>query len=224
MRQPKLADALAASCALAAASVRRSEDLCSKAWCLVCPGRIRGFCPSEPGGSGRSNPKARAGRRRSRSGSFSSARPEDLAEKLSPARAFAVARQSRRTIEQRAAQGGSLGGAAQTRRSGCCSFSEPRLEPGRQPGPKTMPASRLSRQPLTGRSKGPKTSFAPNKSRRFVPRWARPEGLAPLGSSPPVSSPRRLGPKTSPSLGRALSTSSTGSLTPKSKQARGLGR
>jgi hypothetical protein len=112
---------------------------------------------------------------------------------------------------------------------GCCADPKVRLllllgaaaSSGHRLGPKTMPASKQRRQPLAGRSKGPKTSFASNKSRRsrpsvgsvrkprsprfvaagLVPRWARSEDLALLGREPSTSSAGSVGPKTSKARG-----------------------
>jgi hypothetical protein len=97
----------------------------------------------------------------------------------------------------RAALGGSLWGAARTRRSGCGSFWKPRHCPvaGSVRRPCLHPNSAVSLSPVAPKARRPPS--LPTRSAGLVPRWARPEDLALPGSSPPVSSLGRVGPKTS---------------------------
>jgi hypothetical protein len=148
--------------ARAAASALRSEDLCAKAWCLARPS---------------SSPKALASRRRFRLRSVISTRPEGLASMSSPSRTLAVARSPEGPLSglRLAAPCGRLVGPEDL--SCCLLWSHGFRFPQRRS--EDQGCFQWSRQPLAGRSLGPKTAVAPTRAAGFVTPSARSEDLAP---------------------------------------------
>ena len=196
-----------------------SEDLCSKAWCLARPSsnpkaRLAGVV-SVSARSFRTDPKVSLKSPRQVGRSPSLLCPEGHRSVLFCPEGHQSC--GLRSAAPRGVLRGPEGPVA-------APFSEPWPNPVAGPvrRPCLLPNGTVSLSPVAPSVRRPRS--LPTRAAGLVTRRARSEDLALRDPMPPVSSLGWSGPKTCPSRGQEPSTSSAGSLGPKTRRTLRLGR